>query len=153
MHDLIIVGGGAAALSAAAYAFGKQLDAVMIYVQLGGKAGTQQHLQGQSGDEYVAGTEAARALERGVVGHAEQMLCDHVTGVTKRDGVFQVTTERHGTLESLAVLIATGATPQKLEAPGAQELLGLGLGYSATTHTHLVAGKAVAVIGSSVRAR
>lgn len=152
MHDLIIVGGGAAAMSAAVYAFGKQLDAVMVFETIGGKAGTRQQLQGQANEEYVAGAEAARALERQLVANAPHMICDRVTAIHKHDGVFAVTTEQHGTLEGLAVLIATGANPVRLDAPGAAELLNQGLGYSATTHAHLVAGKPVAVIGATVRA-
>src|SRR5690242_15959110 len=54
MHDLIIIGGGAAALSAAVYALGKQLDVMVIYEDLGGKAGARQHLRGQAGEEYLA---------------------------------------------------------------------------------------------------
>lgn len=152
MRDLIIIGGGAAALSASVYALGKQLDAVMVYEKIGGKAGTQQHLRGQSGDEYVAGAAAARALEQQVLAYPDRALCDRVTSVVKGDGVFQVATLQHGTLASRAVLVATGAVPRLLEAPGAAELLGQGLGYSATTHAHIVAGKPVAVIGTSVRA-
>lgn len=152
MHDLIIVGGGAAAMSAAVYAFGKQLDAVMVYEKIGGKAGTRQHLQGQANEEYVAGAEAARALERQLAANAAQMICDRVTTISKHDGVFSVTTEQHSTLEGLAVLIATGASPVRLDAPGAAELLNQGLGYSATTHAHMVAGKPVAVVGATVRA-
>lgn len=152
MHDLIIVGGGAAALSAAVYAFGKQLDALMIYEKIGGKAGTQQHLQGQNSEEYVAGAEASRALKQQVAAHEAQLLCDRVTSITKTNGTFQVATEGHGVLETLAVLVATGAVPVQLDTPGAQDMLNQGLGYSATTHAHIVAGKPVAVIGSTLRA-
>lgn len=152
MHDLIIVGGGAAALSAAVYAFGKQLDTLMIYEKMGGRAGTEQHLREQTSKEYLAGAEAAAALAQQVALHSAQTLYDRVTEVAKVAGVFRVTTEQHGVYESLAVLVATGATATPLEAAGARELLGQGLGYSATTHAHILAGKHVAVVGTTVRA-
>src|SRR5689334_3718670 len=63
MRDLIIVGGGAAGLSAAMYALGKQLDFLIIYETFG-KAGTAQHLIGQVEEEYLAGSEAVRLFER-----------------------------------------------------------------------------------------
>jgi thioredoxin reductase (NADPH) len=152
MHDLIIVGGGAAALSAAVYALGKQLDVLVIYEDLGGKAGTRQQFRGQSTEEYLAGAEAARALQRQLASQPEHTLKDRVTDIAKREGVFYVTTQSSGVRESVAVLVATGAAPISLDVPGASDLVGHGLGYSATTHAHMVAGKQVAVIGTTVRA-
>lgn len=152
MHDLVIIGGGAAALSAGVYALGKQLDVAIIYEDLGGKAGTQQHLRGQSGDEYLAGSTAARALEQQLAAYPQAAIRDRVSEVAKVEGVFHTTTGQHGVFASRAVIVATGAQPLPLDVPGARELLGHGLGYSATTHAHLVAGRPVAVIGSSIRA-
>lgn len=152
MHDLIIIGGGAAALSAAVYALGKQLDVIVIYENLGGKAGTRQQLRGQIAEEYLAGAEAAHTLQRQVEAQPDRTLHDRVTEVAKASGAFRVTTEHHGAFESSAVIVATGAAPIPLDVPGANEMIGQGLGYSASTHAHLIANKHVAVIGTSVRA-
>jgi thioredoxin reductase len=103
-------------------------------------------------DEYLAGTEAVLLFERRITTQAGRTLRDRVIEVTKTGGVFQVTTQHHGVQTSAAVIVATGATPTRLDVPGARELLGYGLGYSATTHTHLLEGKTAAVIGTTVRA-
>lgn len=152
MRDLIIIGGGAAAQSAAIYALGKQLDFLMIYENLGGKAGWRQNLVGQAEVEYLAGEEAVRLFERRITHVQGTTLRDKVTSVTKESGIFRVQTQHHGTHEAVAVIVATGAQPLQLDVPGARELLGQGLGYSVTTHAHLLAGKTAAVIGTSVRA-
>lgn len=152
MHDLIIIGGGAAGLSATLYALGKQLDVVAVYEEVGGKAGTQQRLQGQVGEEYLAGAEAVQIFERRVTTHNGAILRDRVIGLAKARGAFQVETQRHGVLQSRAAILATGATPLHLDIPGARELLNHGIGYSITTHAQLVAGRDVAVIGTSRRA-
>lgn len=152
MRDLIIIGGGAAAQSAAIYALGKQLDFLMIYENLGGKAGWRQNLVGQTEVEYLAGEEAVRLFERRITHVQGATLRDRVTHVTKEAGVFRVETQHHGAHEAAAVIVATGAQPKGLDVPGARELLGQGLGYSVTTHAHLLAGKRAAVIGTSVRA-
>jgi len=151
MRDLIIIGGGAAGLSAGMYALGKQLDFLIIYDTLG-KAGTAQHLIGQEDEEYLAGSEAVRLFERRISSDVEHTLHDQVAHVTKESGVFRVETRQHGILEGRTVIIATGTTAVALDVPGARALLNHGLGYSATSHAHLLAGKTAAVIGTTVRA-
>jgi thioredoxin reductase (NADPH) len=152
MRDVIIIGGGAAGCAAAVYALDKQLDVLLICEEVGGKAGTQQHLGGQAGEEYLAGAEAVQLLERRVATHAGVVLRDRVISVAKEHGVFHIATQRHGTHQSRTALVATGATPLTLDVPGAKALINYGVGYSITTHTNLLAGKAVAVIGTSSRA-
>jgi thioredoxin reductase len=151
MHDLIIVGGGPAALAGAIYALGKQLDLLLIYDRPEGQAGAHQRLVGQTGEQRLPGEATVQEFRREVLrsGHA---LRDRVTSVVKRGTSFGVETERRGAFKALAVLVATGAAPIKLEVPGAEEFLGQGLGYSATTHAPLIAGKTAAVIGATERA-
>jgi thioredoxin reductase (NADPH) len=152
MHDLIILGGGAAGYAAAVYALDKRLDVLLICEDPGGKAGTQQVLRGQAGEEYLPGAEAVQLLERQVTAHAEVVIRDRVLSVEKEHGVFHIATQRHGLQQSRTVLVATGATPLTLDVPGAKALINYGVGYSITTHTNLLSDKAVAVVGTTRRA-
>lgn len=152
MYDLIIIGGGAAALSAATYALGKRLELRVIYQNLGGKSGWRQTLTGQETTEQLPSADAVRSLERYVSMQAGVTLHDGVSKVKRTSDGFQIQTFHNGTLEAHALIIATGANPVRLGVPGAEELLGQGLGYSVTTHSHLLEGKTSAVIGSTTRA-
>lgn len=152
MRDLIIIGGGAAGIAAALYAIDKQLDVLVIYEDVGGKAGTQQQIHGQAGDEYIAGADAVQLFERRVTMHSNNILRDRVIGLERRAGVFNIETQRHGGLASAALIIATGAAPLRLDIPGARQFLNHGIGYSITTHASLLANQHVAVIGGTRRA-
>lgn len=151
MYDLIVIGGGPAALSATFYALGKKLNVVMVCEELGGKVGWLQSIAGPDGEQYLPGNELVQNLTSRIVAQ-ERIVLDRVTRVGRADIDFVVETQRHGTMRSAALIIATGAAPLKLNVPGASKVVGHGIGYSITTYAHLVAGERVAVVGASPRA-
>src|SRR5688500_11734038 len=105
MHDIIILGGGAAGLAAAAYGLNKQLDVLLISEEIGGKAGTQQHLRDQAGEEELLGADAVQVLAQRVRSIPWAVLSDRVMSVTKSQGFFQVETQSHGVQESRVVVV------------------------------------------------
>lgn len=171
MHDLIIIGGGAAALSATSSALGKHLNVLIIYEHLGGKTGQRLTLRSEEdylvghilvhlafpeeqpvGEAQLAGEETVHLFERQVKARSGVTLRDRVVKVTKVDDFFHVETQRNGIKKGAAVVVATGVTPRNLDVPGSKEFLGMGLGYSATTHAILLEGKTAAIVGTSIRA-
>jgi len=152
MYDMIILGGGAAGLSAALYAQSKQLDVLVIYEEVGGKSGRQQHLRQQASEEYLAGVEAVLQFERRVTSQAGAVIRDRVVGLKRVEDDFAVDTQLHSQKIARAVIVATGASAIKLDVPGARALTNHGIGYSVTTHAHLLENKKAAVIGTTLRA-
>lgn len=151
MNEILIVGGGPAALAAGTFALGKGLDFSIIMTEPGGWAGWRQTIVGQLGDEYLAGEEAVKPLEHRMLA-SSAVLHDRVTRITQAGPAFEVSMEQHGTARSRTVIMATGARPNEFMVPGAHEFMGHGLAYSVATHAHIVAGKTVAVVGQTMRA-
>src|SRR3712207_3404620 len=132
MFDLMIIGGGPAALSAAFYASEKQLNVVMLYEDLGGKVGWHESLVGTEAEQqrfiqprqpsmdadhqtlddehYLPANVLVRLLTRRVM-QTCRVIHDRAIAVSKRVASFAVETREQGRLQAGAVLVATGATP------------------------------------------
>ncbi|MBA3470834.1 MAG: NAD(P)/FAD-dependent oxidoreductase [Herpetosiphonaceae bacterium] len=153
MYDLMIVGGGPAALAAAFYAQSKRLNAVIIYDELGGKTAWQHNRSNHEEVNQLPGNEVVEQLVKRVSQPDQHLvhIHDRANDVIPTDKGFAVTTERNGRIYARALIVATGANPKRLDVPGVQHLLGQGLGYSLTTFAHQVAGQRVAVIGATPR--
>ncbi len=170
MYDVIIVGGGAAALSAAIYTFEKQLRVLVIYDIPGGKLGSSLTVRSAEidsparkferlgiGREWVSsevlpvGKHIMQCFQQELQAHQESVICDRVTHIAKMGDFFQVETHHHGLYQSMTLIIATGVTPRLLDVPGAQDFLHHGLSYSATTEAARLAGQTVALVGTTMR--
>ncbi|MCU0490871.1 MAG: NAD(P)/FAD-dependent oxidoreductase [Chloroflexaceae bacterium] len=167
MFDLIIVGGGAASQSAAMYAIGKQLNFLMIYEHLGGRAGQvaladRDYLVGnilvhfdfpdaQDDEALLIGSSAIHLFERQIKNQANHLLQDRVLRVLHGDDGFAVETLRNGVRQARTVLVATGATPRKLELAGFDTALMPDISHVTTVHASTYAHKRVAIVGGQER--
>ena len=151
MYDLIIIGGGPAGLTAAVYALNKRLETLVISEDLGGKVNYRVQIKGLEGHEIISGEDVVEKFKRQLeyLRFAHQM--DRVTKVQPVNNHFAVMAQG-GRYEAKAVIIATGARPQRLDAPGEKRLIGRGLSYSAISHAQVFIEKEAALYGSSDRA-
>lgn len=147
MHDLIVIGGGPAGLTATMYAIQKRLDVIMVTRDLGGK--TNFHLQLPfverhmviNGDELIS--RFAREIE--YLDFVRRM--DNVDAVVAIPGGYRVTLSSGETLDTRTVIVATGAKGQLLNVPGEREYMMRGLCYSAISYAQLFIDRTAAVIG------
>ena len=144
MRDLIIIGGGAAGLSAAVYAQEKQLDYLLLAPASGGKTAASPWSNG-------VGAALAQLFSERLAAAPEHLLADRVQQVARAEVGFTVETKHHGAQQALAVLVATGVQPVPLPVSDGGDTLRYDLGYSAATHAQRMADKHVAVIGDSAR--
>lgn len=152
MYDLIIVGAGPAGLTAAAYAINKRLETLVISEDLGGKINYRLQLKGFEGHEIITGVEMVEKFRRQLeyLNFAHQI--DRASKVVADNGHFTVHAQSDKTYQARAVLIATGAAPQRIDIPGEKRLIGRGLSYSTVSHAPLFIDKQAALIGSGGRA-
>lgn len=152
MYDLIIIGGGPAGLTAAAYALNKRIETLLISEDLGGKVNYRLQLKGFEGHEIISGVEVVEKFKHQLEYLHFARQIDRATKIVPVNRHYAVLTQSGKRYEARAVVIATGATPQRFDVLGEKRLIGRGLSYSAVSHAPLCIEKEAALIGSSGRA-
>jgi thioredoxin reductase len=153
MYDLIVIGGGPAGITAAAIAINQRLETLIVAERWGGQTTYMMQLEDMEAREVVTGEALLDEFRRQLDYLDFVRRFDTVTEVAPDGEDFVVSTARGDRFDARALIIATGAKPQRLNVPGEERLAGHGLSYSATTHASLFLGKDVAVIGDGRRAQ
>lgn len=147
MRDLVIVGGGPAATSAAIYAARHRLDAVVVTPETGGQVAESWLVENYLGFPSISGIELAQRFEEHLAQYEVLRVEERAERVIRKDGGFVVTLENGQELEGRAVIVATGRYPRRLGIPGEAEFLHRGVTYCSTCDAPLFADEEVAVIG------
>lgn len=148
-HELIIIGSGAAGLTAGIYAGRALIDTVIIekLPVSGGQIVKTHEIDNYPGLPRISGIDLGMKLRE----HSEQFDLEFITGeVIKfevKDGIKELTLEDGQKYYSKTVLIATGADPRKLGVKGEEELQGMGVSYCATCDGAFFRNQAVAIVG------
>lgn len=150
-YDLLIIGGGPAGLTAAAYAIRKRIETMLISVDLGGKTNYQLSLPDVETHLVIDGQELVSRFKS----QLEYLdFARHISKVTKfqRKGKRFVAMTTDRTFKAKAAIIATGLMPKRLKVPGEEEFLGRGVSYSAVSHAQMFIDMDVAVVGEGIPA-
>lgn len=148
MHDIIIIGGGPAGLTAATYACRAGKSVLIIEKNaFGGQITWSPRVENFPGFVSVSGVELGdKFLEQAMAQGAEVEL-DEVTAVTAADGVKRVECLSGAVFEGRALIVAVGARPRPLGVKREEELVGSGVGYCAVCDGAFYADRPVAVCG------
>ena len=146
--DVVIVGGGPAALSAAIYSGRAELRTLLLERRfLGGQVAQTLAVENYPGfPEGIDGPELISRMEAQARRFGCQFRNEEVVDVTLDRDIKVVKSVQ--TLYRCSVLIlASGAAPRKLQVPGEAELTGRGVSYCGTCDAPLFRGKTVVVVG------
>ncbi len=149
-YDLIVVGGGPTALTAAMYIARDGFDVLVIERSgLGGQAGITERLDNYPGfPEGVKGSEfAQRVIDQTKRFGVELVSAQNVVHIGNDADAHFVETEDGKRYRCNAVLIATGSTYKRLGIRGEDDFIGAGVHFCATCDGPFYKGKEVAVIG------
>ena len=148
VRDLVIVGAGPAALSAAVYTTREDIDTVLLEKgAVGGLAAVTDWIDNYPGfSKGISGLDLAAELEAQAERFGANIEYAEVTKIIDEGATKKIVTV-DGEFNSKAVLIATGTDYKKMGVPGEQEYYGRGVHYCATCDGAFYRDKRLVVVG------
>lgn len=144
--DLIIIGAGAAGLSAAVYATRAGLSNIVLDgTTAGGLTLEAPLVENYLGFTEIVGTDLAKEFLEHARNYTKILDNNRVISIVKENG-YTLETEK-GDFHARALLFATGTKHKHLGIPGEQEYYGKGVSYCSTCDGWLFKNKKVLVIG------
>ena len=148
-HDVVMVGAGPAALSAAIYTTREELDTVLFEKGvIGGLAAITDWVDNYPGfPEGLAGLDLSEGLRKQAERFGADIRLGEVMNIDRqKDGLIKLDTT-DGDIYARAVLIATGSDYEKLGIPGEDTYWARGVHYCATCDGAFYKDKRLVVVG------
>jgi thioredoxin reductase (NADPH) len=148
VHDVIMVGAGPTALSAAIYTTREDIETLLLDKGvIGGLAAITDWVDNYPGfPEGIAGLELAENLQKQAERFGAKIDFVEVAGIKKKDKLIELDTTS-GPLQAKAVLIATGSDYKRLGIPGEEEFYAKGVHFCATCDGAFYRDKRLVVVG------
>lgn len=148
MHDIVVVGGGPAGLTAAIYARRAARSVLVLEAKAcGGQILNTPDIENYPVEAHVSGFDFGARVEAQARGLGAEIALEKAVGL-RRDGAdWIVETANGGGHRARAVILATGSENRRLGLPDEERLVGRGVSYCATCDGNFYRGKVVAVVG------
>ncbi len=150
MYDMIVIGAGAAGMTAALYALRNNKTVLVLESEsLGGQIATSPRLENYPSIKEISGEKFADNLFEQITSLGAEVEIEKVVKVDKVDGIFNVKTE-YNEYQSKTVIIAAGVKHKHLRTKSDREdLVGRGVYYCAICDGPIYKDKEVAIIGDA----
>ena len=148
IRDVVMVGAGPSALTAAIYTTREDIDTVLYEkATIGGLAAITDMVDNYPGfPEGIEGMKLAGELEKQAERFGAQIEFGDVSAI-RMDGKYKILTVDGEDVKAKTVLIATGSDYKKIGVPGEKEFYGRGVHYCATCDGAFYRDKKLAVVG------
>ncbi len=152
LYDLLILGGGPAAMAAALYGARKLLTLALLTKDFGGQMAETTEIDNYLGFQTVTGRELVERFQQHVSYFKVPVYQgDYAKDVRKEDAQFRVLFESGTEFRGWTVIVAMGKRARMLNVPGEKELIGKGVAYCAICDAPFFTDKQVVVVGGGIR--
>jgi len=152
-YDIIVIGAGPAGLGAAVYGASEGLRTVLVErLATGGQAGQSSRIENYLGfPDGVSGAQLTERARRQALKFGAEMITTRDASAVEVNGSARtVRFADGGSIDAHTVILATGVSYRRLEAPGLDEFAGLGVFYgSALSEAPGSKGQDVYIVGGA----
>lgn len=147
-YDLIVVGTGAAGLSAAIYAGRYRMTVAVFGDNFGGYTSIAGVIENYPGAPDIDGFELMMKMKEQAIGTGAVVKDARIERIVRdENGCFIVTTAKGEEYHAATVILATGTEHRHLGLPNEHELTSKGVHYCTTCDAPLYRDKTIAVVG------
>lgn len=151
IFDTIIIGAGAAGITAAIYAVRKNLKVLLLTKNIGGQAALSGDVENYPGFTMITGAELARRFREELLNFENKGLWVkegfEVTDLSGADPDFVVKISDGKSYRGKTVIIASGRIPKMLNIPGEKQFYGKGVSTCRACDAPFYKDKDVAIVG------
>lgn len=149
MYDVIIIGGGAAGMSAAIYACRSGMKTLVIEsTACGGQMNLTYEIDNYPGIiNAPTGVDLSEMMKEHAKKFDAEFTSETVKEIADADAEIKKVITRKNVYETKTVIFATGSTPRKLGLESENRFYGMGVSYCATCDGAFFKGQDTAVIG------
>lgn len=146
MYDTIVIGSGAAGLTAGMYAARYQLNTLIIGKELGGETTTAWTIENYPGFTSIDGFELVQKMKEQVEKNGVSIVDKEVIKVERTSHCFNVHVS-NSQYSAKTIIFANGTLRRHLNLPNEKALTGKGVHYCATCDAPLYKDKVIAIVG------
>lgn len=148
MYDVIIIGAGAAGLSAAIYTCRKMLKTLIVSYDVGGQTSLTNNIENYPGTGPMPGPQLMERFKNEAVGFGAELKMGKIVKVEKlKEKHFRTSLDTGEKYESKSLILAYGKVSRELGVPGEKKFMGRGVSTCITCDAPFFKKRDVAVVG------